>query len=718
VVIDNYLLADTRLPYFDQAQWFSGQIFAQGEVMMQWIRKKTRPAWKALRLVQDETGQAMIVVVFSIIALIAIIGLGVDLGVVYVEKVNLARAMDAAALAGAQELPTEEAAHARAMEYLKSNGYDPSNACIEIIGVSGDCSGSEADTVISINTISYRDGGEVNTANRITVEAQQQVRLSFLRVVGFDKIPVGASATAENIENLDIALVYDRSGSMQEDTRCYGCWVKSTGVAYPLPFADQCDPSEPLTFQGYKYISIEAEHYSRYETAADYHKDWTEFPKIWWAMQRESNRNASGPDARGAWMMVGPHSEASMHYPTLSDIVYPPNVLTTPRLDYDFTVPNGGTYYVWIRAQGGRSGWANALARRTIHVGLDGTALGTGYTSTYGPYNDGASSSYWRWTRVLQLNNLQANQGYTLNMWAGGPGFRLDKIVITNDPRTNLMDNNYPLDWDYPGVSDAGPVETHGRTGWACLGPSSNPSDPRFVPVDPNTDEMDDLYDDLQPIGAAKEAAAKFVRRLNYDLDQIAYISYSSNATIEEELYCIKHYGSCDDFEPVVDAIESTNPGGSTNIAQALWYGLLTLMSGEEPSPTGQGLPPAFSGRTHYGRPGAAHILVLMTDGQANMYPSLPSGYGNCYSDNLWPDQAGESTSQRRGRECVAWFAQQARNAGVVVYTIGLGASADHELLQYTAELTGGYYYVAPDAKDLDAIFEDLYERIFLRLID
>jgi Flp pilus assembly protein TadG len=705
-------VADAHLSHSEQAQWLAqNKYFVQGEIIMWWIRK-VKLAWEARRLVRDENGQAMIIVVFSIIALMAIIGLGVDLGVVYVEKVRLARAVDAAALAGAQELPTEAAAHARAQEYLKANGYNPDNACIEIDGL-GDCSGSTADTVISINTVDYQDGGAVNTANRITVEGQQQVQLSFLRVIGFDKVPIGASATAENIENLDIALVYDRSGSMQEDTRCYGCLDIATGTAYPLPFGNHCDPSEPLTYQGYKYISIEAEHYSRYLDEADYHIDWTEFPKIWWAMQRQPNRNASGPDNRGAWMMVGPHTGDALHYPTLSDIRYPPDMYTTPRLDYDFTVPASGNYYVWIRAQGGSSNWTNGTARRSVHVGLNGAAMATGSTPYYGPYNDGASSSAWRWTRVLRLNNLQANQTYALNVWAGGPGFRLDKIVITNDTRTNLMDNGYPLDWDYTGINDAGPVETHGRTDWACMGSA----DPRFEPVNPDGITLDDLYDDKQPIGAAKDAAVKFVRRLNKDLDQISYVWYSTNASIREELYCIKHYGSCPDFERVVDAIESTYAEGSTNIAQALWYGLWTLSSGPEPSATGVGLPPVSVGRVHYGRPGAAHILVLMTDGQANVYPSLPSGYGNCYSDNLWPDQLGESDSQRRSRECVAWFAQQARNEGVVVYTIGLGSGADHDLLKHVAELTGGYYYVAPDAKDLDQIFEDLYERIFLRLI-
>ena len=65
-----------------------------------------------------------------------------------------------------------------------------------------------------------------------------------------------------------------------------------------------------------------------------------------------------------------------------------------------------------------------------------------------------------------------------------------------------------------------------------------------------------------------------------------------------------------------------------------------------------------------------------------------------------------------------SWFGQQARNQGVVVYTIGLGAQADNELLRHVAELTGGWYYLAPSADDLDEIFDSLYERIFLRMVN
>ena len=58
----------------------------------------------------EQRGQSLIIVAFLIIALLAAVGLAVDLGLMYVEKVRLGRAVDAAALAGAQELPDESAA--------------------------------------------------------------------------------------------------------------------------------------------------------------------------------------------------------------------------------------------------------------------------------------------------------------------------------------------------------------------------------------------------------------------------------------------------------------------------------------------------------------------------------------------------------------------------------------------------------------------------------
>ena len=67
--------------------------------------------------------------------------------------------------------------------------------------------------------------------------------------------------------------------------------------------------------------------------------------------------------------------------------------------------------------------------------------------------------------------------------------------------------------------------------------------------------------------------------------------------------------------------------------------------------------------------------------------------------------------------DCVVFYAQRARNQGIVIYTITLGNAADAELMSYVAELTGGEYFHAEQPSDLDARFAEIYKRILVRLI-
>ncbi|RLC83893.1 MAG: hypothetical protein DRJ03_15755, partial [Chloroflexi bacterium] len=134
-----------------------------------------------------------------------------------------------------------------------------------------------------------------------------------------------------------------------------------------------------------------------------------------------------------------------------------------------------------------------------------------------------------------------------------------------------------------------------------------------------------------------------------------------------------------------------TRAGGSTNIAGGMLGGIDVLST--------QG--------GHYGRPGAAHVMVLMTDGEANVTP-------NSYCDddpNLWPNDSVNA------KDCVMYYAHDARDNAIVVYTISLGWGADRELMEAVADTTGGFHRWAPTSDKLDAIFEELFKRIFLRLI-
>ena len=64
---------------------------------------------------RGESGQSIILLTAAFVALLLIVGLAIDLGMVYIERIRLSRACDAAALAAASELPLEEEAQRRAI---------------------------------------------------------------------------------------------------------------------------------------------------------------------------------------------------------------------------------------------------------------------------------------------------------------------------------------------------------------------------------------------------------------------------------------------------------------------------------------------------------------------------------------------------------------------------------------------------------------------------
>lgn len=716
---------------------------------------------KVARAESQQRGQTLILVALGILGFIAIVGLAVDLGLYYAERVKIVRAVDAAALAAAPELPLETAAHRRALEFLKDNGYDAEDISHTRVVINGSYisgpSEENADTVIFLDTASFRDmnlppSQQVNSANRIRVVVSQKVPVIFMRFLGFGKLPVRASATAENIQDLDIVIVFDRSGSMEFDTLCYGCWQKQSGVPYPggiiYPLRWNGPPNGPpahcgtiqeFTYSGYKYYYIEAEEYSRATNPYNRHLYAPYY--TYWVMQRgKRGSGASSRDSREAYIMHMPYSEHEIQGPSPGYGVtckyeavnnngqcqssgYDPNFclcrtdipgarFPAPRVDYDFTVLTTGNYYIWVRGQA-QSSWPHRenLDRR-IFWNVDNSSISTENEFPRGTGYDGASS-YWQWRR---LNNSgfywTASSQHTLRIWAGGAGFALDRIVITTN--SNGTDGSPP---DY--VPRTG-VWSNGRTDWAC-----NPCDARFggyprpTPLPPTVDyspncnsgpnpdrRRDDIYDDEQPIRAAIEAAKRFVGMLDYRYDQIGYVSYASDVTIHSELQCLRRLGR-DNCTPqvitntVIARLDSTTAGGATNIGGGIKDGIDVL-----------------STRTgHYGRPGAAHIMILMTDGRPNR---IPSGTG-CETHNLirkYGLSIPSDSSDRTGKECTLFYAELARNNSIVIYTITLGDSADFELMETVANITGGVHRNADRPEKLNQIFDELYERIFLRLVE
>ncbi len=162
--------------------------------------------------------------------------------------------------------------------------------------------------------------------------------------------------------------------------------------------------SDDLTFaETSNVISMEAEHFT---------SNTPQGGKTW------SASTASSPSG-GQALIATPDTGAAVNtgYTTMS-----------PRLNFDVTFAQSGTYQVWVR---GRAGGTSAADSDSVHVGLDGVGVAsadriTNFTAAFG------------WSRST-IDNVNATLSvpsaglHTVNVWMREDGFVIDKLVLTRD---------------------------------------------------------------------------------------------------------------------------------------------------------------------------------------------------------------------------------------------------------------------------------------------
>jgi hypothetical protein len=134
--------------------------------------------WTIRRLLhwKEEKGQSIVILAFAVVVLLAFVGLALDVGRLYGTRIQLSRAVDAAALAGVLELPEVDAADARARQFMRTNGIDPDEANMAV------ASGG---------------GPAIGQSNFLTVTAKLPMETMFLRFIGWEIVNVPALAVAE-----------------------------------------------------------------------------------------------------------------------------------------------------------------------------------------------------------------------------------------------------------------------------------------------------------------------------------------------------------------------------------------------------------------------------------------------------------------------------------------------------------------------------------------
>lgn len=78
---------------------------------------------KGTKLLMKSDGQVVVMFAVALVALIGVLGVVVDMGYQRIQKQKVKLATDAAALAGAKELPNSSAALTKALEYCAANGF-------------------------------------------------------------------------------------------------------------------------------------------------------------------------------------------------------------------------------------------------------------------------------------------------------------------------------------------------------------------------------------------------------------------------------------------------------------------------------------------------------------------------------------------------------------------------------------------------------------------
>ncbi len=421
-----------------------------------------------------------------------------------------------------------------------------------------------------------------------------------------------------------------------------------------------------------------------------------------------------------------------------------------PRLEYDFIPDWSGSTYIWLRVQGGGDRAYEPIYqdpfvhnKSTIHWDvLSPSDPFTPQSNTDAPGNDRwrdnrADPTEWRWIQ-LGTTTATAGQPFALRLWAGSPGYDIDKIIVTNDPRfasaADPANGNYsPIgvleNYDDP-ATDIGPAATQGSaTRAACdpcnpvFGLSVTPDQcTGYSPVLTPTNHLaNPLFGGIEPLRTSKEAIKHFIERLNPEFDQAGFVPFAADVDRydQAQLECVGRYGqACYDplvqsppisYTSVLRQVEGPLALSGTDIAEGMRNSLEVLGVNVQNLPEcGPGQNPyddncfdnSCSGdeRTSCGRADAAErVMMVLTDGWPNDNP------GGCGNDPVYNFPLENDDDY----DCVIYYSGRALQNNVVVYTIGLGVGARTDLLEMAAETARGKFFYAPTPEDLDAVFDE-----------
>ncbi len=163
----------------------------------------------------------------------------------------------------------------------------------------------------------------------------------------------------------------------------------------------------------------------------------------------------------------------------------------------------------------------------------------------------------------------------------------------------------------------------------------------------------------------AKSSARRFVDILAKDTrNHVGLSSFSTEATIDRTL--------TNNYESVKTEISALTAEGDTCTECGIYKGNLNIKQN--------------------GRANIKKIIILLTDGKANVIQGSPNRVSTTTAENKAIAEAKASHD----------------NNGTIIFTIGVGDQINADFLRKIASVTGGRYYASPTSDDLNTIYDKI----------
>lgn len=599
------------------------------------------------RITAARKGAFIVLALGSLIGAVAMVALSVDVGVVSLTRTQMQNAVDAAALAAAQEISAaveqagneiegggnvegqirdvnaiaESAARLMAAHVAELNGVyvDPDrdvrfgkrvyNAQTELFDIVWDATPSNV-----VQVTARKD-------NPVKDQPDSELQMFFSAVLGDDSMALVTSATAF-VEARDIVVVLDFSGSMNYDSQLRSDTISRLGQ----------NAVEDNLYQIWEDLGAPSFGNMPFDP------DWVTIP----------GQPASGPvpHINVTWKGYSIDVDSTKD---LSNVV----LRFTDGDTYKFDGLSGrtGTFAgvgsdsgklisrCWIKSGSNDSGDGPGYGEKFDFWDDDMIKKGLGLTGVPYPYPSGSWSNYIDYAR----NHSSSMSWYSSNIYNAGYRRKFGIMTFMNF----LMEKKERFDQ---------------------------------TPV---------LWKTRQyPFHAVKEGTTlftQFLAGLEFG-DHLGLVSYDTYSRVEDQLN-----GAYVDPEDHVDI--RSEPVTSDYAAinriqrhkQAAHYYSTTNIGG--------GLEEATQLLQNHGRYGARPTIILMTDGQANVSPSgysLPNDWDWSSMTDYDGDGVADYSTGDRDKKYAFGMAKLAIDQGYTIHTMSVGAGADRDLMRAIAFAGGG----------------------------